>query len=284
MNTWIILIILYAIFVSLIEVSKKKATKMNSIYIVLAFLTTLSLIFSALISRDIFRIDYTYIPAIMLKSFIVLFAWLLGLKALEGMQLSIYGMVKISRIIFTVLLSCLLLGEKLTLVTVIGMIIVIIGLILVNTTTNIGKDKKNSYKLIFLFLISCLCSSISAILDKKLLLHITTGQLQFWFLLFLSIYYWIILLIKKEKINIKEVGKNYWILLTAIFTVVGDRFLFMANADPSSKVIVMTMLKQLSVVISIILGKLIFKEKEVIKKLLYSILIIMGIVMILVIK
>ena len=58
----------------------------------------------------------------------------------------------------------------------------------------------------------------------------------------------------------------------------------MANADPSSKVIVMTMLKQLSVVISIILGKLIFKEKEVIKKLLYSILIIMGIVMILVIK
>ena len=281
MNTWILFIILYAIFVSLIEVSKKKAAKKNSIYIVLAFLTTLSLIFSALISKDIFSINYTFIPAIIIKSTIVLFAWLLGLKALEGLQLSIYGMVKISRIIFTVLLSCLLLGEKLSWVTVIGMIIVIMGLILVNTTTNIGKDKKSSYRLILLFLISCLCSSISAIIDKKILLYVTSSQLQFWFLLFLSIYYWIILLIKKEKIDIKVLKTNYWIPLTALFTVVGDRFLFMANEDPSSKVIVMTMLKQLSVVISIILGRIIFKEKEVIKKLLYSILIIIGIILVL---
>ena len=39
----------------------------------------------------------------------------------------------------------------------------------------------------------------------------------------------------------------------------------------------MTMIKRLSVIISIILGKILFKEKDIIKKLLYSILIILGI-------
>ena len=52
---------------------------------------------------------------------------------------------------------------------------------------------------------------------------------------------------------------------------------FIANENVDSKVIIMTMLKQLSVVISIILGKIIFKEKNIIKKLIYSLLIIGGI-------
>ena len=57
----------------------------------------------------------------------------------------------------------------------------------------------------------------------------------------------------------------------------GDRFLFKANEDLDSQVIVMTMLKQLSVIISILLGKIVFEEKVIIKKLLYSLLIIGGI-------
>ena len=135
--------------------------------------------------------------------------------------------------------------------------IMIIGLILVNTTTNNDSNKKNSFKIIILFLISCLCSSISAIIDKKILLHITSGQLQFWFLLFLTIYYWIILLTRKNKINYNNLKKNYWIILVAICLVLGDRLLFIANKIPSSQVIVMTVLKQLSVIISIILGVII---------------------------
>ena len=130
------------------------------------------------------------------------------------------------------------------------------------------------------FLISCLCSSISAIIDKKILLHITSGQLQFWFLLFLTIYYWIILLTRKNKINYNNLKKNYWVILVAICLVLGDRLLFIANKITSSQVIVMTVLKQLSVIISIILGKIIFKEKNIIKKLLYSLLIIIGVIII----
>ena len=247
MNNWILLTILYAVFVSLDEVFKKKATKTSSVFEVLLAFTTIALFLTCFISKDIFSIDYSYIPMIFLKSTIIVIAWILGLIALNGLQLGVYSIVKTSRIVFSIILSCLILGEKLNLLMVAGIITIIFGLILVSTTATDNSKKKNSYKLIFVFLISCLCSSISAILDKKLLVHVSSGQLQFWFLLFLTVYYWIIMLIKKKKID-------------------------------SSKVIVMTILKQLSIIMSIILGGIIFKEKNVLKKLLYALLILGGVI------
>ena len=75
-----------------------------------------------------------------------------------------------------------------------------------------------------------------------------------------------------------KVKYNYWIPLTSICLVIGEKFLFMATENPNSKVIIITMLKQMSAIISIILGKYIFNEKDALKKLLYSVLIIIGVV------
>lgn len=278
MNNWILLTIIYALFVSLSEVAKKKATKINSIYEVLPYFTTISLIITIFTARDIFDINFNYLPLVMLKVAVVVIAWILGFKAISVMQLGLYGMIKISRLLFSVLLSYLLLGEKITFISMIGMAIIILGLVLVNTTTNKGEDKKASLKIILLFLFSCFCSSLSSIIDKKVLVHITTGQLQFWYLLFLSSSYWIILFIKNRSISFKKVKTNYWILLISICLVIGERFLFMATENPDSKVIIITMLKQMSAIISIILGKYIFNEKDTLKKLLYSVLIIVGVI------
>ena len=277
MNNWILFTILYALFVAFFESAKKKAVERNSIYEVLANFSLIAFLLTFFITKDAFKIDYSYLPLIFFKASIIVIAWILGVKVLEKMQISLYSMIKISRIIFSVLLSYLCLGEKITFITLIGMSIIILGLIFVNKTVNKEERKEKSIKLVILLLISCLLNSISAIIDKKILLHITSGQLQFWFLLFLTMYYWVILLMKKEKINYKEIKKNYWIPVAAIALVVGDRFLFIANENVDSQVIIMTMLKQLSVIISIILGKIIFKEKEITKKLLYSMLIIGGI-------
>lgn len=277
MNNWILLTILYAIFVAIFETAKKKAVQKNSIYEVLAFFSLIAFLLTFLITKDAFKIDYSYLPIIFIKSSIIVIAWILGVIVLKKMQISLYSMVKISSIIFSVLLSYVFLGEKITIITLIGMNIVILGLILVNKTANKEKSKEKSMILIVLLLISCLLNSISAIIDKKVLLHITSGQLQFWFLLFLTIFYWIILIIKKKKIDLKTIKKNYWIPIVSIALVMGDRFLFKANEDLDSQVIVMTMLKQLSVIISILLGKIVFEEKDILKKLLYSLLIIGGI-------
>ena len=277
MNNWILLTVLYAFFLAFFESSKKKAVEKNSIYEVLAYFSLIAFLLVLAITRDAFRINYSYLPIIFLKASIIVIAWILGVKVLEKMQISLYSMVKISRIVFSVLLSYLFLGEQITGITLVGMSVVISGLILVNRAINREESKDKSIKLVLLLLISCLLNSISAIIDKKILLHITSGQLQFWFLLFLTFYYWGILLLKKEKISFIKIKKNYWIPISAVCLVVGDSFLFQANENANSEVIIMTMLKQLSVIISIILGKFMFKEKYILKKLLYSMLIILGI-------
>lgn len=284
MNSWIILTIIYAILVSFTEVSKKKALKNNTIYEVLFWFNLISFIFSVFITKDTFTISYNYLFLIFIKSSLIFITWILGLKALGGLELSVYGLIKISRIVFSVVLSCILLGEKVNISTFIGVFIVIIGIILVTitSTNNTDNKKNNSLVLIFIFSISCLGSSISAIMDKHLLKNISSGQLQFWFLFFLVCYYFITLIIKNKKINIKYVKTNYWIILVSIFSFIADRCLFIANENPSSKVIVMSIIKQLSIIFSVILGKIFFDEKNIIRKLMYSFLIIMGVIIIII--
>ena len=126
-NNWIIFTILYALFVAFFESAKKKAVERNSIYEVLANFSLIAFLLTFFITKDAFKIDYSYLPLIFFKASIIVIAWILGVKVLEKMQISLYSMIKISRIIFSVLLSYLFLGEKITFITLIGMRIIILN-------------------------------------------------------------------------------------------------------------------------------------------------------------
>ena len=89
----------------------------------------------------------------------------------------------------------------------------------------------------------------------------------------------VVRIFEQKKIDFKSMNKNYWILIAALSLVFGDKFLFIANEISDSKVTVMTLIKQLSVVEVIVLGKILFNEKNIIKKLLCSLLVIFGILL-----
>jgi len=279
MKNWVILTFLYATFMGFFQCAKKKSVEKNSIYEVLAWFSLISFILAAFTSKNVFDIDVMSLTIIFIKSLVIVIAWLISLNALSKMPVSLYSVINLSRIIFSIILSAIILGEQITLSVIIGMIIVVVGLILVNISSKKDEkeDKEASLKLIVIVLFSCLLNSISGILDKKVMLRITSSQLQFWFLLFLTIMYWLILIIKKRKINFNAIKNNYWIPITAICLTVGDRFLFIANEIPESKVSVMTLIKRFSTIELIILGKIFFNDKKIMKKLLCSILIILGI-------
>lgn len=278
MENWMIYTFLYAIFTGFFQCSKKKATEKNSIYEVLALFTTIAFILTLVTSKNVLNIEFLSLVIILLKSIIIVIAWILSLHAIQKMPISLYSIINLSRIVFSILLSVIFLGEKLTVFLIIGTIIIIFGLFLVNKVSNEKNNKETDLKTILILLVACLINSISAIIDKQILKSVTPMQLQFWFLFFLAISYWGILLFKNKKIDLKKMGKNYWILLAAISLTVGDRFLFQANEIPESKVSIMTLIKQFSVIEGIILGKIFFKEKNIIKKLLCSLLIIIGII------
>ena len=107
---------------------------------------------------------------------------------------------------------------------------------------------------------------------------ITSSQLQFWYMLFIVLYYIIYLLIKKEKLSL-SVAKNGWVWALAIMFVIGDKALFIANGNPASKVTIMTLIKQSACIVTIIGGKIFFKETNIARKLLCAVIIIAGIIL-----
>lgn len=123
-------------------------------------------------------------------------------------------------------------------------------------------------------------------LDRFIMVQVTTSQMQFWFMLFVSVLSWIFLLfvsIKNKQIPIKKSDwKNIYIYITGAILVLGDRFLFTALTDPNVLVSGVSILKQLSTVISVIVGALIFKEPNLKRKIVYLIVILTGIIIILI--
>ena len=281
METWVIFTIIYALLMGIFECSKKKAAEKNSIYEVLAIFSTIAFMLTALTCRKVFDLHYLFTIAIFIKSLAIVISWILGLYAIKKMSVSLYGTINLSRIIFSILMSFILLGETITITTIIGMIIVILGLMLVNMVTNNDENKETNLKTIIILLASCFLTAIAGIIDKAILAHITGSQMQFWFVFFLMTLYWVVYVVKdkKKKLDFKKVKKNYWLIIAAACLIIADKFLFEANRIPESKVSVMTIIKQLSAIEMIILGKFMFKEKNIIKKLLCSLLIIFGIVL-----
>ena len=125
---------------------------------------------------------------------------------------------------------------------------------------------------------SCMLNAVSGLMDKLLMKNISSSQLQFWYMLFLVLYYLIYIIIAKEKIHVKESLKNPWIWLLAILFVIADKALFVANGIPDSRITIMTLLKQSGCVVTILAGKFIFREKNVGYKLFCAAVIVIGIV------
>ncbi|MDE7247849.1 MAG: EamA family transporter, partial [Lachnospiraceae bacterium] len=125
---------------------------------------------------------------------------------------------------------------------------------------------------------SCLLNAVSGLLDKILMRDITSSQLQFWYLFFLTVFYLLYILISRTSINWKRAFGNKWVWLLSLLIVIADRALFVANGMEGSRITVMTLLKQAGCVVTILAGRFLFKEKNTTHKLVCAAVIIAGIV------
>ena len=107
--------------------------------------------------------------------------------------------------------------------------------------------------------------------------YMESSQLQFWFMLFSVAIYGVIILIRREKISIKSIKTNYWIPIMSLSLILGDRLLFEANANPESQVTIMTIIKQSSVIVTVMTGWLVFKEKNILYKIMCASIVLAGI-------
>ena len=289
-NLWIFLILLYGIFKGLREALKKKNTETNSVMEVLFFYTLFGFFMTIPISSDVFSLSFRMHLVILFKSFIIFVAWICALNSIKRLPISVYSVVDTLRAVFSIILGVLFLKETVSLNQGIGIALVLAGITLVNLTSKKGSNDRINVKLLVLMLISCMLNALSGMTDKWLLSTeitdrffigtevVESAQMQMWYMLYMAAFYGLYILIRREKVNFKKCVKDPYIWLMSLLFIVADRALFIANESPNSTTVVMTVIKQSSILITVLLGKLIFKEQNIIKRLLCASLVALGIV------
>lgn len=275
---WVVLVLIYGLLKGAREVCKKKSLEKNTVIEVLFFYTLFSFLLVLPNIANLGNISLKLLSLIALKSFIIFLAWILSFHALHAMPVSLYGILDLSRVLFATFLGISVLHEKMTVFRTIGLVCVAGGLLLLKYRKKGKKSEHIHPAIVIAALASCMLNSLSGLMDKILMQHVTSTQLQFWYMLFLVIMYLIYVAISRSGTNFISAVKNPWIWAMAILFVIADKCLFVANGIEDSKVTVMTLIKQSGCIITILSGKFIFHEKNITHKLICAAIIIIGIV------
>ena len=299
---WILFVLIYGILKGVRDVAKKLAVSKSGVTEVLFVYTLIAFLFTTPEIPTAWGVPTKEMLLIAFKSFIIFVAFLCSFHAIKKMPVSLYGVLDLSRMLFAFFIGIFWLKETPGILQIVGMILVSAGLLLlrfkpgflklsedapVESVTAestggkgilIGGERVAGIILIMAF-VSTFLNAVSGNLDKYLMStgNVTSGQLQFWYMLYMLIYYGIYVIVTKTRIT-KSVWKNGYVWLISILFFVADRCLFIANGYAESKVTVMTLLKQVCVVVTILGGRFIFKEKNIAYKLFCAGVVVAGIV------
>lgn len=280
---WVWLVLLYGVLKGVREIVKKKALEKNSTIEVLFMYTFLSFVMVLPSAGAAMGAEPRFYFYIALKSFVIFLAWMFSFRAIKRMPISLYGVLDLSRVLFATMLGVAVLQEALGFFQVAGLILVSAGLLLLKYRpgsmrggASMGEAVEIRY--VVMAFASCLLNAVSGLLDKILMRDITSTQLQFWYLLFLTLFYLLFILISRSPVNWKRAFGNRWVWLLSLLIVVADRALFVANGMEGSRITVMTLLKQAGCVVTILAGRFLFREKNTTHKLVCAAVIIAGIV------
>lgn len=282
---WIFLVLLYGILKGAREILKKKALEKNSTIEVLFVYTLLSFLIVLPDAGNAAGMELRFYFYIAAKSFVIFLAWMCSFKAIRKMPISLYGVLDLSRVMFATLLGVIVLHEVLSGYQVVGLVFVSAGLLLLKYRPRRGQRAETEqaaqgvgFVYVVMAFASCMLNALSGLLDKILMRDISSAQLQFWYMLFLVLFYLLYILLTRTPVDLKSAVRNRWVWMLSILFVIADRALFIANGMPGSRITVMTLLKQAGCVVTILAGKYLFREKDTTHKMVCAMIIIAGIV------
>ena len=289
---WILFICIHGILTGFFIIFRKQAVQKSNVFFVLALSSAIGFLLISYKYAEALALSWEYILILLGKSIIVSTSWALELYAIRDYYLSVLQPISAIKVVIAFLASMLIFGESATWIQFIGVFIVGAGILLLKNEPNkdifLQRKNENSSKdkrILIFFLISCVLSEVSGIIDKFALQTITSNQMQWWFMLFNALIFILICFIisikNKKFICTKSDWKNIYIYTVAFVLILADQFLFTGLMSPESKASIVSILKQLRVIVSVLIGGLIFKEKGLKKRLYYLVIIFLGIIIIL---
>ena len=296
---WMYLGLLSALFLGLHNLCKKHAVQGNEVFPVLlgtttaGFLVLLPFYIGSLVYSDYMKeigfyvadISWKVHGFIVIKSMIMASSWLLAYQALKHLPITIVTPIRSAGPFFTFIGAIFLYQESPNFLQWIGFFLIIFSVLLYS---RVGKKeginfKKNKW--IFAIIGATFLGASSGLYDKFLIQYqeLAPQTLQFWFCWYTVLILLIILTItwfpNKEK---RQAFKWRWTIpIVGILLQTADYFYFKALQDPEALIMLLSAIKRSQILIAVLIGGIVFKEKNKRKKLIPLIGIMLGVALIL---
>ena len=266
---WLALAFLSAFLLGFYDVSKKYSLRNNAVIPIL-FLNTLfcSLIFLPLAFRTPFG-GWEVQRYILLKACIVLSSWLLGYIGIKNLPITIVGPINATRPVMVLVGALIIFGERLNLLQWAGVLLAILSFFLLSRS---GKKEGIDFKhnrWILCTVGAAILGAISGLYDKYLMatesgLGLPRLTVQCWYNFYQCIMMGAMLLLlwwpkRKESTPFKW---RWNILLISVFLSIADYVYFYSLSLDGALISVVSMVRRSSVLVSFMLGALLFHEKN----------------------
>lgn len=296
---WMYLGLLAALFLGLHNLCKKHAVQSNEVFPVLLGTVSSGFLFIATFYiLAIFYPDYALengynfqnIPwhthgFIFIKSIIMASSWVLAYQALKHLPITIVTPIRSAGPFFTFIGAIFIYKESPNTYQWFGFFLIIFSVLLYS---RIGKKEGINFKRnkwIFAIIGATFLGASSGLYDKFLIqdLNLNPQTLQFWFCLYTILILLIILTITWFPYTKKRKAFKFrWSIIgVGILLQAADYFYFKALQDPEALIMLLSAIKRSQIIISVVVGGLVFKEKNKRQKLIPLIGIMIGVFLIL---
>jgi len=218
---------------------------------------------------------------IFIKSIIVVSSWILAFFAVKNLPITIVAPIRATAPLWTLIGALLIFSEKLNSMQWLGLLITLIFFFLFSTTGKLEGIIFSKNKWIFFIVGATLLGSASALYDKFIIRAIDRVAVQAWF----SVYQMLIMLPvtaflwypKRKKYT--PFQWRWTIPLIGFTLVLTDYFYFYALTFPDALISVLSGIRRSGVVIAFAIGAILFKDRNVGRKTLFLIGIIVGVLL-----
>lgn len=279
---WIIFAFGSALFAGLTSILAKCGIKNTDSNVATALRTIIVLIFSwimVFISKSqstLYNINTKTLIFLILSGIATGASWLCYFKALQIGDVNKVTPIDKSSTILTMLMAFIFLGEEITFIKGISMILIGIGTyLMIIKKENVTVENKSNAWLIYA-LGSAIFASLTSILGKIGIENIDSTLGTAIRTIIVLIMAWIVVFVTKKQNTIRDIDKNSWIFLFLSGIATGGSWLCYYRALQMGPASVVVPIDKLSILVTIVFSYIVFKEKLNKKSALGLLLIVIG--------
>lgn len=279
---WIIFAFGSALFAGLTSILAKCGIKNTDSNVATALRTIIVLIFSwimVFISKSqstLYNINTKTLIFLILSGMATGASWLCYFKALQIGDVNKVTPIDKSSTILTMLMAFIFLGEEITFIKGISMILIGIGTyLMIIKKENVTVENKSNAWLIYA-LGSAIFASLTSILGKVGIENIDSTLGTAIRTIVVLIMAWIVVFVTKKQNTIRDIDKNSWIFLFLSGIATGGSWLCYYRALQMGPASIVVPIDKLSILVTIVFSYIVFKEKLNKKSALGLLLIVIG--------